>query len=78
MSNVDNHIDFCKKYPQTIEGYEEGINLLQYQIDNNITPVIDYFMVSRLIKMHNDNPNNFSEYKDLEDDWHILIKNRSL
>lgn len=73
MSNVDNHIDFCKKYPQTIEGYEEGINL-QYQIDNNITPVIDRFMVHRLVKMYNDHPNNFSEYKDLKDDWNILIK----
>ena len=74
MNNVDNHIDFCRKYPQTVEGYEEGINSLEYQIDNNITPVVDYFMVGRLVKIYNDHPNNFPEYRDLKDDWNNLIK----
>ena len=71
---MNNHLKFCKKYPQTIEGYEDGINLLQYQIDNNIIPVVDYFKVFDLVNMYNLNPNVFSEYKDLKDDWNKLVK----
>ena len=71
---MNNHLKFCKKYPQTVVGYEEGMNLLQYQIDNNITPVVDYFKVFDLINMYNLNPNIFTEYKDLKDDWNKLVK----
>ncbi len=79
MNNVmNNHLNFCKKYPQTVEGYEEGTNLLQYQIDNKITPIVDYFKVGILVEMFKNNPNVFSEYKDLKDDWNRLQKNRKL
>ena len=71
---MNNHLEFCKKYPQTIEGYEDGINLLQYQIDNNIIPVVEYFTVGILVELYNHNPDIFSEYKDLKDDWNKLVK----
>lgn len=71
MNNIDNLLKFCKKYPITIEG---GINLLQYQIDNNITPVVDYVMVGKLVEMYNRNPDVFYGYKDLKDDWNKLDK----
>jgi len=74
MNKLDNHLEFCKKYPQTIEGYEDGINLLQYQIDNNIIPVVDYFTVGILVELYNHNPDVFSEYEYLKDDWNELIK----
>jgi len=70
---MNNHLDFCKKYPQTIEGYEDGMNLLQHQIDNNITPVVDYFKVGELVQMYNNHPEVFIEYRTLKEDWNNLI-----
>jgi len=70
---MNSHLDFCKKYPQTIEGYEDGTNLLQYQIDNNITPVVDYFKVGELVQMYNNHLEVFIEYRTLKEDWNNLI-----
>jgi len=36
-------------------------------------PQVDYFKVGDLVKMYNENPNVFSEYKNLKEDWNDLI-----
>jgi hypothetical protein len=68
------HLDFCKKYPQTIVGYEQGINVSYYLMEGKDTPQVDYFKVGDLVKMYNENPNVFSEYRNLKEDWNNLIK----
>jgi hypothetical protein len=70
---MNNHLDFCKKYPQTIVGYEDGMNLLQYQIDNDITPIVDYFKVGELVQMYNKHSEVFIDYRTLKEDWNDLI-----
>ena len=65
------HLDFCKKYPETIVGYEQGINVSYYL--EKFTPQLDYFKVCDLIKIYNKNPNVFSKYKNLKEDWNDLI-----
>jgi hypothetical protein len=67
------YLDFCKKYPDTIVGYEHGINVSHYLMEGKKTPQVDYFKVCNLIKMYNENPNVFSEYKNLKEDWNDLI-----
>jgi len=68
------HLDFCKKYSQTIVGYEQGINVSYYLMEGKDTPQVDYFKVGDLVKMYNENPNVFSEYRNLKEDWNNLIK----
>jgi hypothetical protein len=65
------HLDFCKKYPETIVGYEQDINV-SYYLEKD-TPQVDYFKVGDLVKMYNENPNVFFEYKNLKEDWNDLI-----
>jgi hypothetical protein len=36
------HLDFCKKYPETIVGYEQGINVSYYLMEGKDTPQVDY------------------------------------
>ena len=46
------HLDFCKKYPETIVGYEQGINVSYYLMEGKDTPQVDYFKVGDLVKMY--------------------------
>ena len=67
------HLYFCKKYPETIVGYEQGINNMKHLMEGKDIPQVDYFKVGDLVKMYNENPNVFSEYKNLKEDWNNLI-----
>lgn len=73
MEKLKKHLDFCKKYPETIVGYEHGINVSYYLIGGKNTPQVDSFKVNDLVNMYNENPDVFSEYKNLKQDWNDLI-----
>lgn len=65
------HLDFCKKYPETIVGYQHGVNV-SYYLEKG-TPQIDYFKVFELSNMSIKNPNFFSKYKTIKKDWNDLV-----
>lgn len=73
MERLKKHLDFCKKYPETIVGYEHGINVSYYLMEGKNTPQVDSFKVNDLVNMYNENPDVFSEYKNLKQDWNDLI-----
>lgn len=73
--NNEQHLDFCKKYPETVFVYENGN--LQYMIDNNITPVVDFLKVGELVHLYNKNPEVFTEYRTLREDWNDLISQKN-
>jgi len=69
------HLDFCKKYPETIVGYDIFFdNIFMYYNENKKIPVVDIFEVQKLIKIYNENPIFFTEYKDLKDEWNELCE----
>lgn len=68
------HLDFCKKYPETVVGYEQGVDVSYYIMEGKDTPQVDYFKVGDLVKKYNENSNGFSNYKNLKQDWNNLIK----
>ena len=67
------HLDFCKKYPETVIGADDSTLMVQYMIDNDIIPTIDCFKVGRMFKFYKMDSNVFSKYKNLKEDWNDLI-----
>ena len=67
------HLDFCIKYPETVIGADESEKMVQYMIDNNITPVVDCFLVGRMAKYYKLDSNVFVKFKDIISDWNDMI-----
>ncbi len=67
------HLNFCLKYPETIIGADESKLMVQYMIDNNITPVVDCFLVSRMDNYYKLDSNVFVRFKDIVKDFNDMI-----
>jgi len=70
------HLDFCVKYPETVQ-YSGDSSLYVLRINDSHEPlVIDYFKVISLIKLYDENSSNnaFSKFKKIRDDWNELLK----
>ena len=61
------------KYPETVIGADESKLMVQYMIDNNITPVVDYFLVGRMANYYKLDSNVFAKFKDIIKDWNNMI-----
>jgi hypothetical protein len=67
------HLKFCLKYPETVIGADDSSLMVQYMIDNNITPVVDCFKVGRMFKFYKMDSNVFIKFKDIIKDWNDMI-----
>jgi hypothetical protein len=73
MDKLKKHLNFCMKYPETVIGADESKLMVQYMIDNNITPVVDYFLVGRMANYYKLDSNVFAKFKDIIKDWNNMI-----
>lgn len=67
------HLNFCVKYPETVIGADDSVLMVQYMIDNDITPVVDYFKVGRMDEFNKMDSNVFVKFKDIVKDWNDMI-----
>ena len=61
------------KYPETVIGADESKLMVQYMIDNNITPVVDCFLVGRMANYYKLDSNVFIKFKHIIKDWNDMI-----
>lgn len=64
-NKLKKHLNFCVKYPETVIGADDSALIVQYMIDNNITPLVDYFKVGRMAEFHKMDSNVFVKFKEL-------------
>lgn len=67
------HLNFCVKYPETVIGADDSVLMVQYMIDNNITPIVDCFRVGRMDGYYKLDSNVFVKFKDIIKDWNNMI-----
>ena len=67
------HLNFCIKYPETVIGADDSTLMVQYMIDNNITPVVDCVQANRMYNLYKMDSNVFVKYKDMVKDWNDMI-----
>jgi len=68
------HLKFCLKYPETVIGADDSSLMVQYMIDNNITPVVDWGKVGEYSRRYREVDSNvFIRFKDIIKDWNDMI-----
>jgi hypothetical protein len=72
-NKLKKHLNFCVKYPETVIGADDSTLMVQYMIDNNITPVVDYFKVGRMAEFYKLDSNVFVKFKDIIKEWNDMI-----